>query len=316
MRSFIFSFSMKNFLIKILPYCAAVLITLAVLGSYADGNTDDNYMHFAVKKPQNIILGDSRGSQGILPEVLKNKLSVPFDNFSLNIAQSPYGQVYLKALKRKLDPDTKRGTFILSISPWNVSLANSIKKTEDFPDENSPLNNMYFFDLSPNYEYLLKNYSRSWFKIYTEREEAGKSNTFLHKDGWMEVNVDMNKDSVAARTIKKIEGYQVLAKETELSPERLKAFEEIISYLRTRGKVYIVRIPASEKLMVLENEKFPMFSKSLKDIGRKHNIKVFDFSKNYADFEYTDGNHMYKESGKVFTAQIADSILQDKKGLK
>ncbi len=63
---------------------------------------------------------------------------------------------------------------------------------------------MYFFDLSPNYEYLLKNYSRSWFKIYTEREEAGKSNTFLHKDGWMEVNVDMNKDSVAARTIKKL----------------------------------------------------------------------------------------------------------------
>lgn len=43
---------------------------------------------------------------------------------------------------------------------------------------------------------------------------------------------------------------------------------------------------------------------------------MFDFSKNYADFEYTDGNHMYKESGKVFTAQIADSILQDKKGLK
>jgi hypothetical protein len=43
---------MKKFLIKIVPYFVAVLIVLAILGSYADGNTDDNYMHFAVKKPK------------------------------------------------------------------------------------------------------------------------------------------------------------------------------------------------------------------------------------------------------------------------
>ncbi|WP_246008751.1 hypothetical protein [Chryseobacterium lactis] len=305
---------MKKFLIKILPYCIAVIVVLAILGSYADGNTDDNYMHFAVKKPQNIILGDSRGSQGIVPQVLKNKLSVPFDNFSLNIAESPYGEVYLKALKRKLDPETKNGIFILSISPWNVSLAKTIRKKEGFPEEGSPLNNMYFYDWSPNYEYLLKNYSRSWFKIFTEREKAvGKSNTFLHPDGWLEVNVDMNKDSVAARTRRKVEGYKMVAKETALSPERLRAFDEIISYLRTRGKVYIVRIPASEKLMALENEKFPQFSKLLQDIGRKQNAKVFDFSKNFHDFDYTDGNHMYKESGKKFTSRIADSIRLSRK---
>ena len=160
---------MKKFLIKIVPYFAAICIALVVLGSYADGNTDDNYMHFAVKKPQNIILGDSRGSQGIVPGVLKKKLAKDFDNFALNIVDSPYGQVYFKALKRKLDPETKNGIFILTVSPWNLSLNRLIKDDKDFPEQRSPLNDMHFYDWSPNYEYLLKHYTRSWFKIYTER---------------------------------------------------------------------------------------------------------------------------------------------------
>ncbi|WP_419488508.1 hypothetical protein [Chryseobacterium bernardetii] len=303
---------MKKFLIKIVPYFVAVLIVLAILGSYADGNTDDNYMHFAVKKPKNIILGDSRGSQGVVPEVLKNKLSTNFDNFSLNIVQSPYGQVYFKALKRKLDTETKDGIFILTVGPWNLSLNKNIKNEKDFPEEHSPLNDMYFYDRSPNYEYLLKHYTRSWFKIYTERAEAGKSNSFLHDDGWMEININMNADSVAARTRRKEMDYKLLASTVELSPARIKAFNEIINYLRTKGSVYIVRIPTSQTLTAIEDRKYPHFSELLKDIGHKQNVKVFDFSKKYADYNYTDGNHMYKESSKKLTAQIADSILANR----
>nr|WP_315030692.1 hypothetical protein [uncultured Chryseobacterium sp.] len=300
---------MKKFLVKILPYCIAVIVMFAVLGSYADGNTDDNYMHFAVKKPQNIILGDSRGSQGVVPSVLKNKLSLDFDNFSLNIVHSPYGQVYLKALKRKLDPETKAGVFILTVNPWSLSLDRNVKRIEDYPEVRySPLNDMYTYDCSPNYEYLLKHYTRSWFKIYQERAAVERSNSFLHKDGWMEINVDMNKDSVAARTAKKTLDYEDLARKVELSQDRLRAFDEIINYLRTKGTVYLVRIPPSKSLMEIENKKYPNFSKLLQDISHKQNVRVFDFSKNYGDFEYTDGNHMYKESSKKFTSRIADSI--------
>lgn len=309
----IFSFSMKKFLIKIIPYCIAVIIVLVVLGSYADGNTDDNYMHFAVKKPKNIILGDSRGSQGVVPGVLKNKLSADFDNFCLNIVESPYGEVYLKAIKRKLDPETKNGIFILTVSPWNLSASYAAKSERDFPEENSPLNEMYFYDKSPNYEYLLKRYTRSWFKIYTEREEVGRSNTFLHEDGWLEVNINMNKDSVAVRTHKKELFYKDIAKNIDLSRERLRALNEIINYLRTKGKVYLVRIPTSESLTKLENQKYPHFSGLMKDIAHQQNVKFFDFSKEYNKYDYTDGNHMYKESSKKFTLQIADSIVFSRK---
>ncbi|WP_228451819.1 hypothetical protein [Chryseobacterium sp. SN22] len=98
---------MKTFLLKISLYGFGCIFVLAVLGAFADGNTDDSYMHFAVDKPINIILGDSRGSQAVQPGVLEEKLQQKFDNFSLNVVQSPYGSVYLDALKRKLNPDTK-----------------------------------------------------------------------------------------------------------------------------------------------------------------------------------------------------------------
>ncbi|PQA94775.1 hypothetical protein B0A69_07770 [Chryseobacterium shigense] len=284
---------------------AAVLL---LLGSYADGNTDDNYMHFAVEKPQNIILGDSRSVQGIVPDVLKTKLSVPFDNFSLNIVQSPYGPIYFKALKRKLDPDTKNGIFILTVNPWNLSLNNIVKKSEDFPEENSPFKNMYFYNMSPNYEYLIKNLDKSWFRIYLDREEVGRSNTFLHKDGWMEVQIDMNKDSVAARTAEKTEYYRAMLENYTLSQERIKALTDIIDYLQPKGKIYLVRIPTSKNIITLENKRFPEFNGLMRDLARKKHIRFYDFSNRPDDYVYTDGNHMFRESGKVLTSQIADSI--------
>lgn len=307
---------MRKFLFKISLYILGVAGVLLFLGSYADGNTDDNYMHFAVEKPHNIILGDSRSVQGIVPEILKTRLSVPFDNFSLNIVESPYGPVYLKALKRKLDPATKNGIFILTVSPWNLALNGDIKKKEDFPEEKSPLNNMYFYDMSPNYEYLIRNYSKSWFRIYLDREEVVRSNTFLHKDGWMEVNVDMNKDSVAARAAVKIKEYRAVLHTYRLSEERLQAINEIIDYLQPKGTVYLVRIPTSKNMMALENERFPEFNALMKDLSKRQRVKFYDFSGRSDDFVYTDGNHMYSKSAKILTAQIADSIKAEKNRLK
>ncbi len=300
---------MKKFLFKILWYVSGALLLFSVLGRYADGNTDDNYMHFAVKNPKNIILGDSRGAQAVVPDILNKKMNAEFDNFSLNVVQSPYGEVYYKAVQRKLDPDTQNGIFIITIDPWNVSLNKNVKDPKDFPEEHSPLKNMYFYDLSPNYEYLLKNYTRSWFKLYTEREEKGKSNTYLHKNGWMEVTVNMEKDSVAKREIEKVKFYRDIAQMQNVSSIRLKALEEIITFLKTKGIVYLVRIPASEKIMEIEKSYSPDFSKKIKQISIKHNIRFFDFSSAHKNYIYTDGNHMYKESGKAFTAQLSDSIL-------
>ncbi|WP_034670352.1 hypothetical protein [Chryseobacterium populi] len=306
---------MKKFLFKISFYMLGILLLFGILGFYADGNTDNNYMHFAVEKPQNIILGDSRGAQGIVPAELEKKLAKKFDNFSLNIVQSPYGQIYLDALKRKIDPDTKNGIFILTVNPWNLSLDVNVKRLKDYPEEqsHSPFTDMHFYDCSPNYEYLLKHYGRSWFKLYTEREEAGKSNTYLHKDGWMEVTVDMQKDSVSKRVSEKINFYKDMSVKQKLSDVRLSALSKIIEYLKDKGTVYLVRIPATEKILEIENKKFPEFNKLIQNMAAKHHVAYYDLTTQYADYLYSDGTHMYKESGKVLSGRLADSIALHRK---
>ncbi|SIS88711.1 hypothetical protein SAMN05421785_103430 [Chryseobacterium gambrini] len=318
MNLFIFSFSMKKFLFKLSFYLVGCAVVLAVLGSFADGNTDDNYMHFAVEKPENIILGDSRGSQAVQPDILEGKLHKKFDNFAINVVQSPYGKVYLEALKRKIKPNTKNGVFILTVDPWNLSVNKSFDESKDFPEkENSPLGNMYSYDMSPNYEYLLKNYPRSWFKIFSEREESGRSNTFLHKNGWLEVNVSMEKDSVQKRAEAKLKFYKEdLAKTQKISAKRIQALEDMITFLKDKGSVYLVRIPASGEIMNVENRYSPDFSQRIENISKRYHVVYFDFSSKAEDYIYTDANHMYEESGKVFTSQIADSILINSKHLK
>ena len=138
---------MKKFILKITPYIFGIITLYAILGSFADGNVDDNYRHFAEEKPSNIILGDSRGSQAVVPSILDTKLSKKFDNFSLNIVYSPYGEIYYQALKKKLNPETKNGIFILTVDPWNLSINKNIKTLQEYPENISPLKDMNFFDI-------------------------------------------------------------------------------------------------------------------------------------------------------------------------
>lgn len=300
---------MKKFLIKISFYIVGVIAVLLFLGTFADGNTDDNYRHFVGPKPSNMIMGDSRGVQAIVPDILDAKFKGRnFINFAFNITDSPYGKVYFEAIKKKIAPNTKNGIFILTVDPWSLSADKGLPEKE-LPDTRSPLANMHFYDANPNYEYLIRNYPRSWFNIYKDREEVAKSNTYLHKNGWMEVTVNVHPDTVAARVVKKVEEAVISSKQQEVSAYRIQALEDIIDFLKDKGSVYIVRIPPSIKVLEIEKKYSPGFSKLMENVSRKHSVRFFDFSPNAKDYIYTDGNHMYKESGRVFTAQIADSII-------
>lgn len=304
---------MKKFLFKLFPYVFAIFLLHLILGSYADGNTDNNYRHFT-SQAENIIFGDSRGAQAINPYVLDEEFpGKTFDNFALNIVNSPYGEIYLNAFKRKLKPDTKGGIFIFTVNPWNVSLSKDITEKKDFPEAHSPLESVHFYNWNPNYEYLLKNFSRTWFHIYRDREAVGKSNAYLHKNGWMEVTVNMNPDSIAVREKAKMKDYIAKSKKNVISDIRLKALEEMIVFAKKNGAVYLVRIPAAEKISNLEENTFPEFDKIIEDISKKYNAPYFNFIKNNKDYSYTDGNHIYKESGKELTKQVADSIKKYQK---
>lgn len=296
---------MKKFIKKLMIWILPLLLLFGVLGSFADGNTDDNYLQFT-RQGNNIIMGDSRGAQAIVSDTLeKHFLGRAFDNFALNITYSPYGEIYLKGLKRKLKKNTKDGIFILTVDPWSVSMD---KNATGFSEEPSPLNDMILYNIKPNYEYLIRHYHQSWFYIYRDRAAQGKSATFLHDNGWLEVSVDMNPAELAKRVKEKVEFYKGFAKGQALSPIRLKYFQETIQYLNHFGKVYIVRLPGGPEINEIEKNYAPDFNPLMKQIARKNNAVYFDFTPQVNNYTFTDGNHMYKESSKVLTRQIVDSI--------
>lgn len=302
---------MKKTVLKLSFYVFVVVLFLGFFAQFADGNTDDNYRHFSSPKATSLILGDSRSAQTVVPQVLDKKISGhKFDNFSLNIVDSPYGKIYFEAIQKKLDKTTSNGIFIVTVDPWNISLDKSIEHEKDFPEVNSPLRSMHFYGINPNYEYLLRHYKKTWYHLYRDREEVGKSNTYLHENGWMEVNVGMTPAEVEKRKIEKIDFYQKMMKGLQISQIRLDALVEIIEYLKTKGTVYLMRIPASEEIMRIENHYCPDFNNLIQYISKKSKVNYFDFSTQVKDYMYTDGNHMHQDSGKKLTSKVADSIIK------
>jgi len=299
---------MKKFLLHISFYIILILAYFLILGSFADGNTDDVYRHFATPKSNSIIMGDSRGSQALVSFVLDSNIQgKKFHNFSLNIGDSPYGNIYFNALKKKLDQKTKNGIFILTVSPWNLS-AEGIINDENCPENKSPLNNSHFMNIHPNYEYLARNFKNSWYIIYRDRETKGHSNTYLHKNGWLEVTVDAHPDSIKKRMIEKVAYYKEFSRKQKLSDYRLHSFTETIKYLKKFGKVFIVRLPTSKPIYEIELKTTPHFNDIINKISSNEKIPYFNFAPKFNDYVYTDGNHMYKKSSRIISKQIADSI--------
>lgn len=300
---------MKKFLLKISTYIIPIIIIHLILGSFADGNTDDNYLKFT-SQSSNIIMGDSRGAQAVVSSVLKKNFSnKDFDNFSLNITQSPYGPAYFHAVQRKIKANTKHGIFILTVDPWNLSVPKNLNNEKDLPEKGiTPLENMHFYNIKPNYEYLLKNYTDTWYYIYRDREDQGKSATYLNNDGWLEVTVDISPDEVSKREREKVEFYKSFATGQQISPIRMEYFKKTVDFLNQHGKVHIVRIPGGKKINEIEKKYAPEFNTMMKEFAKKNNAVYLDFTPLVNTYTFTDGNHMYKESSKIFTQQIADSI--------
>src|SRR5690606_17884978 len=91
------------------------------MGELARGFVNDNYSKFT-HQSSSLIIGLSRAHNGISPKILDSILAeIPYQggflNFAFEKTQSPYGGVYLEAIKKKIPEQTKQGIFILSVSP-------------------------------------------------------------------------------------------------------------------------------------------------------------------------------------------------------
>lgn len=301
MKKFIFQFT----LISIISLSAILIIMMR-----ADGYTDPFYVRFTTPKQQNMILGTSRAAQGLQPEVFEKILKKEINNFAFTIAHSPFGEVYFESVKRKHNKKND-GLFIIAVDPWSISSwCSSPNDLSQFRENKLCLNKTRIVDMNPNVFYILDNLSGKYKDILFNKNPY----MFLHNDGWLEIsNIKMDSISVADRVSSKIETYRYehLPK-TNFSSTRLQYLIKTVCYLKEYGDVYLVRLPIHEKMMEIEKELMPDFDSKIKE--------AIDLSDGYLDmtpqnslFNYTDGNHLYKDSGRKVSKIIANWITDRNK---
>lgn len=305
---------MKRFLTRTLIFLAPPLIGLASVFYLADGRTDNFYLRFTTPKQTCFLLGTSRAAQGMQPaEIDKGLRSIYPDvkmfNYSFTIVQSPYGPTYYYAIQKKIDPKTKRGVFILAVDPWAISsLTKDPNDSANFKEKELCLGKLTDVTSNPNIPYLLSIYDEPLLHILKSRLRPNPG--LLHKDGWLEINAPMDSVSVKKRLAAKIETYKkTMMPVYHFSSVRFYFLQKMISFLQQHGDVYLVRLPISPQIKLMEAELMPDFDAKINSLAAQMKIPYFNFIGSCADFSYTDGNHLYKKSGKQVSQQIADSIV-------
>lgn len=299
---------MKNFIIKTLAFSFVIVLIFFWVFSNANGYTDPFYIRFTTPKQSSLILGTSRAAQGLQPKIFETILKKNISNYSFTVTHSPFGATYLNSIKKKINTNSKNGIFIITVDPWSLSSLTEIPDDSlSFRELKLSLANTPIVNVNPNIIYLFNNYNDKYYKLLNK-----KSIMFLHKDGWLEVNINLDSIDV----IKNIENKEKMYRENLLpkahfSKTRFNYLKRTINFLKNYGEVYLVRLPIHPKIMQIENELMPNFNNVIKETLVSTN-GYLDLTNQNSDFNYTDGNHLHKTSGKVVSEIIASWIYEKK----
>jgi hypothetical protein len=307
---------MKKFIIRLLLFSMVCMIPVGTVFLLADGTSDEFYVRFTTPRQHALILGSSRAAQGLQPVFLDSVLRMSWPdmkmfNYAFTRPHSPYGPAYYTSVKKKLDPETKNGVFILCVEPW--TLASKVNEPADsarFAEDDLCVGTTTFVNMNPNIDYLVNSYRGSYATIVQHRIQ-GRSMIHLHNNGWLEVNVPMTADSIAGRTDRKVREYQrMIDANTKIVTPRIEYLEKTVEFLKQHGEVYLVRLPINEKLLALEEKNFPGFSRIINSISSKENVPYFDLSGANLPIEFTDGDHISRKSTKLMSIEVSKMILQ------
>ena len=308
---------MRKIILNSVIYSSILIIPFFLyLDKFTSGATDAYYLRFTTAKQNSMILGVSRAAQGIVPSVLNNAdldSNYDFFNFAFSGSTSPYGEIYYKAIFKKLDDNTKNGIFILGVNPLNLSYQyekNPKENPDLFREKDSFLDKLIFMNQDPNLQYLFQFYAHPYYELYFT--ESQKQNIKLHNDAWLEVSIDQDEEKLEPRRLAKLATYKEKLKHYKISSIRKEWLNKLIRKLKTFGDVYLVRIPVDPRMYALEHTKFPLFEENIAKIANENEVKFFNFIPLNNTFKTTDANHLQSKSARRFTEILADSIKSNR----
>ncbi len=319
---------MKLFLHKSILAIVVVVLLHMLLSFFADGYTDSVYEKVSSGKKKSLALGGSRMSQAIIPQVIDSILEKPENelyNFAFTNSHSGIGPVYLNAVKNKVLSKSTNGIFLVSVSPWGLSsYGNDNGDATVLREQNFGLAKLSNFSSSPNYEYLLNGYGYGWGNILLKKVEPPIISTvnemglgldgkwsYVHNDGSLEIKTTNNDFSQINKKIQKQADdfiNETKEKNYELSALRFSYLNEMITFLKGHGTVYLVRLPVHPKVFQYEISKYPSFNQMIEKISDTNSVKYINFAEDGAQYEFCDGNHLSRKGAKLFSIEIAKSL--------
>jgi len=299
---------LKRFLIHIAIWGGLLAVTFgAVIAYHAGPRTDYFYNRFTQPKAKNLILGSSRAAQGINPAELRRDNSDGFFNYSFTNYNSPYGQCYFAAAKKKFT-ETKGAITLLEVNPFTLSnyLRNMEDDQEVFEECETAPSNMWMVNSDPNFEYIIRNYSDD-LRTLTGIKPRPYA-IYLHDDGWLEIEMPFDTTYFKENTEDKVKNYNELVPKIKPSTARWKALEEMVSYFKQFGEVYLVRIPVSPEMERIEEEYYPSFHSEVMAFANGNDAEFLDYFHLNESLYFTDGNHLHRESAREFSKILGADI--------
>ncbi|TRZ44198.1 hypothetical protein [Robertkochia solimangrovi] len=308
------------FLLKV-AFLAILLIGVYLLSALklTKSFVSDDYSKFT-HKAGSMILGLSRAHYAMDPQTLEDNLksvdyAKPFLNFAFEKSQSPYGEVYLEAVKKKIADSVTNGIFILSVTPGSFSVSNRLVNDEDILefDRQMMIGKVKDLNEDPNLEYVRKCFGRALYKGIFPHEH--RLTSVFHSNGWEEFKLEGGGYTITQEDIKfwqkeTVEGYTKLAAYIPeyKSSYRMEWFKKTVAYLKTRGRVYILRIPMHPGILALEDGVWPELDTQMEAISSEMNVPYLNYARTGETYQTYDGSHLYSQSAKKLCTEIARTI--------
>lgn len=303
---------MNRFIIKLFIFSIFPIGTLYAVFLLENGTADPFYQRFTTPKQNALILGNSKAAQGIIPSILNDELGEIYPaklyNYSFTVYNSPYGPAYLESIKKKLADFEGNRCFIITVDPWSIS--------SDIKDPNNPdkfaenerfISDVKNVNVSPNYQYLKEWFNKSYYEIVLMRLKDNLSK--LHEDGWFETTGDMRESTLNSNRELMVAFYQDYLTKYSYSSKRYEYLQETISYLKSKGSVFLVRMPLHQDILEIENKLDPEFNSKMRFLEEKYEVPYFDYNKCSINLKFKDGLHLTIKSAKDFSNLLSKNIL-------
>jgi hypothetical protein len=290
---------LKSFL---LLFCLA--FTLVPLFRFISIDFYDRFYNKFTYKAPSLILGSSISLNALNPDKInsRNKIARPFLNFAFTQATSPYGEIYHNAILKKIADHSERGTFIVEVSPLSLS-----SKNDSLPETEKILGRLFFLNMDPNIEYVLKNSQHPYYLFFCDKPARTKTKRTYYKNGWQE---DRNAfDTTRARKDmeKGVAASENIDAKFPISEYRMKWLEKTVTDLSARGRVILLRAPLTEQMTRLQDKHYPAFNKMIQEIANRNKVPYLNFSFK-KDYSFYDAIHMSSASANQFSLFLSDTL--------